>query len=268
MKRFIVSLFSILLIQPVLAADTIENFIGMRFVNIPAGEFIMGTEDITSAIMEIPAAEDNALMEESPAHTVALTDNFYIGETEVTQGQWLKIMENKPGPDTTWQRDDWALLPVVSVSWLMVQRFIEEINNMDKHYHYRLPTEAEWEYVAKAGVNDLRPVEVEDLEHHAWYIQNSNDIPHTVASLQPNQYGVYDMLGNVWEWVDDWYAADTYTSTKRIDPTGPDNGSSRVRRGGSYHCPLHLTRPGYRSANPPNTRYEVLGFRVIAKQKQ
>jgi len=88
-----------------------------------------------------------------------------------------------------------------------------------------------------------------------------------VATRKPNRFGVYDMMGNVWEWVDDWYAADTYTKEKRTDPTGPSNGRSKVRRGGSYHCPLHLTRPGYRSANPPGTRYEVLGFRIIAEAR-
>jgi formylglycine-generating enzyme len=264
-----VSMLLLLLIsQAVHAQDAIENNLGMRFVRIPAGEFIMGTDDLATAREENPASEAGALLDETPAHTVVISHAFYMGETEVTQAQWLSVMENRPGPDQVWKRDDWKSLPVVSVSWYMAQRFIEEINKMDDRYRYRLPSEAEWEYVARDGMNALRPVSVEDLQDYAWFISNSADIPHAVASLSPNRYGVYDMLGNAWEWVNDWYAEDTYTNEKRIDPTGPMDGRSKVRRGGSYHCPLHLTRPGYRSANPPVTRYEVLGFRIIAEPRQ
>lgn len=267
MKSLPTLLFAMLLSNQLHAGDIIENFLGMRFVNIPAGEFVMGTDDLTSAIMEIPEPETNALTDEAPAHSVVISKAFYLAQTEVTQQQWLKVMENKPGTDEVWQREDWKSLPVVSVSWFMAQRFVEELNKMDDKYRYRLPTEAEWEYVAKAGINALRPVDLEELEDYAWFINNSKDIPQPVATRKPNRFGVYDMMGNVWEWVDDWYAADTYTKEKRTDPTGPSNGRSKVRRGGSYHCPLHLTRPGYRSANPPATSYEVLGFRVIAEAR-
>ena len=267
MKTLSTLLLALLLPLPAYAADTLENFLGMRFIEIPAGEFIMGTADLESAVMEIPEAQENALVDETPAHTVVISKPFYLALTEVTQEQWFKVMENRPGPEQNWQRKEWRNLPVVSINWFMSQRFIEEINNMDKRYRYRLPTEAEWEYVAKGGVNELRPVELEQLEDHAWFINNSKDIPQPVASRKPNRFGVHDMLGNVWEWVDDWYAADTYTSDGRTDPTGPAEGRSKVRRGGSYHCPLHLVRPGYRSANPPATRYEVLGFRVIAEPR-
>ena len=264
MKPLSAFLFAILLSLPLQAKDTIENFLGMRFIQIPAGEFIMGTEDLTSAIMEIPEPEKNALADEAPAHAVVISRPFYLAQTEVTQQQWFKVMENRPGPEELWQRADWHSLPVVSVNWYMAQRFVEELNKMDDKYRYRLPTEAEWEYAAKDGVNALRPVNIENLEEYAWFINNSKDIPQPVASRKPNHFGVHDMMGNVWEWVADWYAPDTYTSKKRIDPAGPANGRSKVRRGGSYHCPLHLTRPGYRSANPPGTQYEVIGFRVIA----
>lgn len=267
MNRISTCLFALLLSLPAHASNTFENFLGMRFVEIPAGEFIMGTEDITAAVMEIPEPEKNALSDETPAHKVVISKPFYLGQTEVTQQQWLKVMENKPGPEQFWQRDDWQRLPVVSVNWYMAQRFVEELSKMDHKYRYRLPTEAEWEYVAKDGVNALRPVEIEELEDYAWFINNSADIPQPVASRKPNGFGVYDMMGNAWEWVADWYAEDTYTREQRTDPAGPAEGRSKVRRGGSYHCPLHLTRPGYRSANPPGTRYEVIGFRVIAEAR-
>lgn len=267
MNRISTCLFALLLSLPVHASNIIENFLGMRFVEIPAGEFIMGTEDITDAVMEIPEPEKNALSDETPAHKVVISKAFYLGQTEVTQQQWFKVMENKPGPERLWQREDWKSLPVVSVNWYMAQRFVEELSKMDDKYRYRLPTEAEWEYVAKDGVNALRPVDTDELEDYAWFINNSTDIPQPVASRKPNGFGVYDMMGNAWEWVADWYAADTYTSEHRTDPTGPAEGRSKVRRGGSYHCPLHLTRPGYRSANPPGTQYEVIGFRVIAEAR-
>jgi len=264
MKPLTAFMLAFLVSHPAHAQDSIENFLGMRFVSIPAGEFVMGTDDVTAAAMEIPEPEPDALAEETPAHPVVISRAFYLAETEVTQEQWFTVMENKPGPAAVWSREDWKSLPVASVSWVMAQRFVEEINKMDDRYHYRLPTEAEWEYVAKDGVNALRPVALDDLEDHAWFIDNSADIPHAVATRKPNRFGVYDMLGNVWEWVDDWYAPDTYTQDRRVDPAGPANGRSKVRRGGSYHCPLHLTRPGYRSANLPGTRYEVVGLRIIA----
>lgn len=267
MKYISTCLFALLLSLPARAGNTLENFLGMHFVEIPAGEFIMGTEDITDAVMEIPEPEKNALSDETPAHSVVISKAFYLAQTEVTQQQWFTVMENKPGPKQLWQHDDWQKLPVVSINWYMAQRFTEELSKMDDKYHYRLPTEAEWEYAAKDGINALRPVEIEKLEDYAWFINNSTDIPQPVASRKPNNFGVYDMMGNAWEWVADWYAADTYTKDPRTDPTGPVEGRSKVRRGGSYHCPLHLTRPGYRSANPPGTQYEVIGFRVIAEAR-
>ncbi len=250
------------------AQQTIENFLGMRFVEIPPGEFVMGTADIETAVMEVPEAKPNELKDETPAHKVRITKPFYIGRTEVTQQQWFKVMENKPGPDEVWQRKDWKQLPVASVSWFMADRFVAEINKMDKTYRYRLPTEAEWEYVAKSGNNDLRPVPLEDLEDYAWFINNSGDIPQKVATKKANSFGVYDMMGNVWEWVNDWYGPDTYSASNRVNPQGPKTGRSKVRRGGSYHCPLHLTRPGYRSANEPGVRYDVLGLRLVLEKRQ
>ena len=267
MNRLVLVLLTVTLPFPLYAGEIFQNSLGMYFVKIPAGEFVMGTEDLTSAIMEIPEPEENALQEEAPAHTVVISKPFFLAQTEVTQEQWYKVMENRPGPDEVWQRDDWRRLPVASVNWFMAQRFVEELSKMDDSYSYRLPTEAEWEYVAKDRVNALRPVDLENLEDYAWFIDNSTDVVQPVATRKPNRFGVYDMMGNVWEWVADWYAPDTYTTEKRTDPTGPADGRSKVRRGGSYHCPLRLVRPGYRSANPPGTRYDVIGFRVIAEPR-
>ncbi len=225
----------------------------------------MGLSDFDEAYMEIPDPEPDALVDEQPAHTVKISRGFYIGQTEVTQEQWLAIMENRPGPRRLWKSTGWQQLPVASISWEMAQRFVEEINKLDNHYRYRLPTEAEWEYVARSGVSELRPVDTEQLGEVAWYIENSSDEVQPVASRRANRYGVYDMLGNVWEWVADWYGPESYQRKGALDPAGPKNGLFRIRRGGSYHCPLHMVRPGYRAANAPQVRYEVNGFRVIAE---
>lgn len=227
----------------------------------------MGTPDVEEALFEIPEPQPGDVLDEAPAHTVTISQNFWLGKTEVTQKQWLSVMDNKPGPETHWVHKDWESLPVVSVSWHMAKRFAEELSKIDSDYDYRLPTEAEWEYAARAGSSELRPVPVDNLTDHAWYIDNSGDVPHPVAQRKANAFGVHDMLGNAWEWVEDWYNPTTYTSENRIDPQGPSQGSAKVRRGGSFHCPLHLTRPGYRAANKPGTRYEVVGFRVVAVKK-
>jgi formylglycine-generating enzyme required for sulfatase activity len=154
------------------------------------------------------------------------------------------------------------------VSWQDVQAFIESLSRRDPAYDYRLPTEAEWEYAARAGTEGNRPISEHELPEHAWFIANSGDNPHPVATRKPNAWGLYDMLGNAWEWTADWYAPQTYGQADRVDPTGPEDGRSRVRRGGSYHCPLWQTRPGYRQANTPETRYSVLGFRLVAEPVQ
>jgi sulfatase modifying factor 1 len=256
------------LTNPARSAEVIENFLGMRFVPIPAGEFIMGTEDIASARHEVPDPALDALMDETPAHKVIISTPFYLGETEVTQQTWLQVMENRPGPAAFWRRKDWQALPVTAVSWFMAERFIEELNTLDTRHRYRLPTEAEWEYAARAGTQGLRPFPDEQLEDFAWFIDNSGDEPHPVAGRKPNAFGLYDMLGNLWEWVSDWYAPETYTGQTRVDPQGPATGWGKARRGGSYHCPARLIRPAYRAAKPPGAQYSVIGLRLVAEPKQ
>lgn len=268
--KFIQALFVLLcvtFISSSMASGLIENAHGMKFVRIPAGEFIMGTKNLQEALSEIINPKASEFKDETPAHKVVISRPFYIGKTEVTQQQWLVVMENKPGDAALWDRKDWQQLPVTTISWFMAKAFVRELSKMDSKYNYRLPSEAEWEYVAKAGSPRLRPVTLVELEDYAWFIDNSGDVPHPVATREANAFGVHDMLGNVWEWVEDWYFGSTYTAEARIDPVGPRQGKSKVRRGGSYHCPLHMVRPGYRSANPPDTRYDVFGLRVVAEPK-
>jgi formylglycine-generating enzyme required for sulfatase activity len=118
-----------------------------------------------------------------------------------------------------------------------------------------------------AGCTGLRPIPEDQLQDHASFIVHSADRPHPVAGRKVNGFGLYDMLGNVWEWVSDRYAPQTYRTGTRIDPQGPASGRARVRRGGSYHYPEHLVGTAYRSADTPSTRYSVLGFRLVAKPR-
>ena len=229
----------------------------------------MGTSNLDGARGEFPDPAGADIGDETPAHRVTLSQPTLMARTEVTQAQWLEVMQNRPGPAGHWQREDWERLPVVGVNWFMAQRFTEELSNMDARYDYRLPTEAEWEYAARAGSDALRPFAVDELDRHAWYIGNSDDMPQPVATRQANGFGLHDMLGNAWEWVADHYARDTYErragdAGAASDPVGPAGGERRVRRGGSYHCKPHLVRPGYRAADAPQQRYSVLGFRVVA----
>ncbi len=253
--------------QQIPTREIIENDLGMRFVKIPAGSFVMGTTEPAAAAAEVPDPDPDYAGDETPAHEVIISSPFYLGQTEVTQGVWLEVMENRPGPAPWWEGEGWQRLPVAAVSWTMAARFVEELNRLDPAHRYRLPTEAEWEYAARAGTTGLRPVSREDLPDHAWYIANSGDHAHAVATREPNAFGLYDTLGNVWEWVADYYAPDTYTAAPRRDPEGPATGVSKVRRGGSYHCPVHQVRPAYRGANAPDVRYTVLGLRVVAEPR-
>lgn len=247
------------------APDRYRNPIGMAFVQVPAGTFTMGTPDLDEAVAENPEGGIDLVRDEQPAHRVSFAAPFYLGATEVTQGQWLEVMGTKPGPQDHWSDSDWQRLPVVSVNWHDVERFIQRLQKHDPKMRYRLPTEAEWEYAARAGTQGLRPVAVKELPEHAWYIANSGDVPHPVASRAANAWELYDMLGNVWEWTHDWYAPDAYAHAADTSPQGPEQSTKRVRRGGSYHCPLHMVRPGYRAADNPETAYSVTGFRLVTE---
>ena len=264
MKNFVLLILGALVFQTQ-AAESYSNALGMSFVKVPAGEFMMGSQDLDAVVLELPDGDEAAVRDETPAHRVVFAEGFYMGKTEVTREQWLELMATRPGPESEWQRKDWRRLPVVSVSWFDVQEFIEVLNKRDPGAHYRLPTEAEWEYAARAGNQGLRPVSVKQLGDYAWYIDSSGDELHPVATRAANPWGVHDLYGNVWEWLQDWYAADQYAVSETVNPQGPERGDKKTRRGGSYHCPVHLVRPGYRSADKPEVAYAVVGFRLIAE---
>lgn len=241
--------------------------VDLKFVTIPAGQFTMGTTDINEALADLPDPKAAVIDDETPAHTVVFEQPFQLSQTLITQKLWLEVMGTKPGPKFHWQFEHWQQLPVVGVSWYETNDFIKKLNDDASDTHYRLPTEAEWEYAARAGSTALRPFSVLAMDEYAWYIHNSNDEVQAVAQLEPNAWGLYDMYGNVWEWVSDWYSPTAYKESVKVNPQGPAQGSKKVRRGGSFHCQPHLIRSAYRAANSPEQGYSVLGFRIVADKK-
>ena len=223
------------------------NKLGMEFVLIKPGAFIMGTQDTFENI------DKRVLL----SHLVTITKPFYMGRYEVTQGQWEEIMDTNPSEYKDAKR------PVTGVSWEQACVFIEKMNVLaDSPYTYALPTEAEWEYAAKAGSEGGTYGDPSYFRSFEWYGNNSGSMPQQVGRKPPNAFGLHDMLGNVSEWVRDWYAVDTYVPTGRTDPSGPDQGTQRVRRGGNYRNVYTFCHPAYRTAMDPYSTQVNTGFRV------
>ncbi len=197
---------------------------------------------------------------EKPVHQACVKD-FYMGKYEVTQGQWKTVMGNNPSNYK--QGDNY---PVESVSWEDVQTFIEKLNQ-ETGRNYRLPTEAEWEYAARAGITTRWYCgdNEECLDSVAWYLANSENKTHPVGTKQPNNWGLYDMSGNVWEWCQDWYSSSYYTSPE-TNPTRPETGPGRVVRGGSWSDYARLCRSSNRRSFGPSDVDFNLGFRLVLPQ--
>jgi formylglycine-generating enzyme required for sulfatase activity len=211
-----------------------------QFVLIPAGEFLMGSE--------------NGDSNERPIHRVWISRDFEMGKYPVTQAQWEAVMGSNPSHFNGADR------PVEKVSWNDVQRFIDKLNQWDSKYQYRLPTEAEWEYACRAGsTGDYAG----DLEAMAWYFDKSGDGTHPVGQKQPNAWGLYDMHGNVWEWVQDWYDSGYYAQSPAADPQGPTSGSHQVLRGGGWDGYAQNCRSAARDSGSPADRYGSLGLRLV-----
>jgi formylglycine-generating enzyme required for sulfatase activity len=180
----------------------------------------------------------------------------------VTQEQWTAVMGKGNNPSKFKGLSN----PVEMVSWNDVQAFIQWLNAKEGHNRYRLPTEAEWEYAARAGTTGAYSFgdDEDSLGRYAWYWDNSGEKTHPVGQKQPNAWGLYDMHGNVWEWVQDWYG--DYSSSSVTDPKGPSSGSfygpSRVFRGGGWGSSARFCRAACRLNNSPKLRDDGLGFRL------
>ena len=242
--------------------------INIEMVFVKGGTFQMGSNDGDK--------------DEKPVHTVTVGD-FYLGKYEITQKQWRNVMGSNPsyfnGCDNC---------PVENVSWNDIQEFLRKFNQKTGQ-HYRLPTEAEWEYAARGG--SLSPAGggaggghkyagSNNIDEVAWYWKNSGDVrlngdwkwdkiknnnckTHPVGKKQPNELGIYDMSGNVWEWCSDWYGKNYYSSSPRNNPQGPSSGSYRVFRGGSWIIYARFCRVSYRIISYPDPRSNYLGFRLV-----
>ena len=285
MKKIFVPVLMLAFLQPAMAQRKINKAkdpLQIITVKVEGGKFDMGSDDHT---------EDR-----KPAHTVMLK-SFNIGAYEVTQEQWEAVMGKNPSSY------DCAQCPVTNVTWDDVQEFIKKLNS-GSGKHYRLPTEAEWEYaarggqtekltweknhdnniVARGGVNELlvtqdnRKVPAKEKEGKpyagkvlpgsvAWFDRNSEDHVHPIGRKKPNGLGLYDMSGNAEEWCYDFYAANYGASTPQDNPTGPAGGRSHVVRGGSFQSNAEEVGVTRRAAYLPNTKNSSLGFRLVEEGK-
>lgn len=250
---------------PALAAEPlpqrISNQLGMEFVLIPAGKFVMGTP-----VDSIGHKKDEVI------HHVFITKPFYMQTTEVTLKQWRAVMGRK----FFGKRKGEPNSPVTNVSWYEVQEFLEKLNDRGKG-KYRLPTEAQWEYAVRAGTTtafswqggiDCPRAMFSNAPDKRFACVGSYELrglepgkPAPVGSFKPNPWGLYDMNGNVWEWCSDWYAP--YPTAPVHDPKGPGSGTYRVRRGGSWYSSAASLRNGNRNFGHPAIRENTIGFRLV-----
>ena len=256
----------------------IDTTLGVNLVmiRVEGGNFMMGT-----TYTEADRDRDEVV------HSVTVS-SFYIGQTEITIGQYL-IFANatsshfpewlEPGNSyninsTSIDKDyyrakgmspDSLNYPITGISWKDAEAFCEWLSD-ETGKVYRLPTEAEWEYAARGGVKsrNYKFAGSDSIKAVAWYYDNSLNRAHPVMLLQPNELGLYDMSGNVWEWCSDWY--DEYTKDPQINPKGPLNGKYRVDRGGAWSTFPERCRPTYRLDDGPDLRDFNLGFRIVCEQ--
>ncbi len=225
---------------------TAADSIAIELVYVKGGSFDMG--------------DDSGAKDRRPIHNVTIHD-FNIGKYEITEAQYVAVMGKNPT-----KYGDCPSCPVTNVTWDDALEFVNKLNEKTGK-HYRLPTEAEWEYAARGGVKENK----EHFRKHAgrkllqtiaWYVRNSNDHVHPTGLKKANELGVHDMTGNVEEWCADWYSKDYYSKKDVTDPKGPDGGKSKVVRGGSWNSEndeLSITR---RAAYLPDTKTVYLGFRI------
>lgn len=216
----------------------------MDFVWVPAGEFRMGSTSRESD------------RDEQRYTRVRLTEGFWLAAYEVTQTEWIAVMGTNPS-----HFDECGPCPVEQVSWEDVQEFIWLLNAGEAG-RYRLPTEAEWEYAARAGTRGDRYAR--DLDGLGWCVDNSEESTHPVGQKAPNSWGLYDMVGNVWEWVQDIYGP--YPGVRVTDPEGPAVGSLRVLRGGGWSNRTRHCRTSSRSNDDPDFGYVNVGFRLLREE--
>lgn len=327
--RATIFILAVLAFSPACSADPgttplqiIENSLGMNFVLVPAGEFMMGSDESPEELArDYPQyGRERFLLigDEAPVHKVRITRPFYLAQHEVTVGQFRRFLKasgytpeaqadgtggygydrdydpdksargdafDGRNPKYSWRNPGFKQddnHPVVNVTWNDAAAMCLWLSAQEGK-KYRLPTEAEWEYAARAGTqtryhsgNDpqslLSVANTFDADARKNWPQwnayalaghDGFDFTAPVGSYTPNALGLYDMLGNVWEWVADWYDEHYYASSPLDDPHGPASGKVRVRRGGSWHTWSFYVRASYRNWNTPETRYTLVGMRLL-----
>lgn len=236
--------------RPVITGEinivSLPKGITLEMAWIPPGEFFMGS----------PENEEGRADTESPRHKVTITRGFWMGRYPVTQEQWAAVMDVNASN---------GKLPVEQVSWNDCQEFIRRLNDQGEGT-YRLPTEAQWEYACRAGTTTawFFGKNPEQLDEYAWHDGNSDGKMHPAGEKQSNNWGLYDMYGNVWEWCRDW--SGDYTAEAQTDPTGPETGECRVLRGGNWYSNKNNCRSATRSNNTPGSRIFGGGFRITWTQ--
>jgi len=258
-----------------------RNSIGMEFVLVPAGEFMMGSGESPD---DVVAKSDDMIGEsgrltrqrseiiregvgqELPQHRVRITKPFFLGACEVTQGQYEAMMGKNPshfkGPNN----------PVETVSWNDAQEFCKQLTQKDGANHL-LPTEAQWEYACRAGTTTPfymgETISTEQANYDGYWCYGAGKkgagrgATTPVGTFSANPWGLYDMHGNVWEWCHDWLGEDYYAKSPAADPAGPGTGVCRVLRGGAWSFPPRFSRSSYRSSLAPKAAYFMVGFRVV-----
>jgi formylglycine-generating enzyme required for sulfatase activity len=217
---------------------------------------------------------------EKPKHKVTISKGFYIGKFEVTQSEWEKVMGSNPY--TLDRSNPYYNLPGMkeritrpdhpaTISWLDAQEFIKRLNDKEGHNRYRLPTDAEWEYAARAGTTTAYSFgdDIKDLSLYGWHAEDfATGGTHPVGKKLPNQWGLFDVHGNAWEWVNDWYSETYYTESPTFDPKGPTTGTQHVVRGGSWHQTATSWRSSFKKGYDPDYRGISIGFRLVMDEKE
>ena len=223
-----------------------SNEVNIEMIEVDGGTFQMGSNDGES--------------DEKPIHSVTLI-SYFIGKYPVTQAQWKAVMGASTTLSNPSNNKNCDNCPVENVSWDDVSGFIVGLNRQTGK-KYRLPTEAEWEYAARGGNRSQGYTYSgsNTIDNVAWCKDNSSSKTHPVGEKQANELGIYDMSGNVWEWCSDWY--DAYSSGSQTNPTGPNSGSNRVLRGGSWINNATNCRVVYRNFAAPSHRSFLIGFRL------
>ena len=230
------------------------NGVSFTMVAVQGGTFTMGCTAEQGSDCE---------SDEKPAHSVSLND-YFIGQTEVTQGLWKAVMGSNPA---SFKNGD--SYPVETVSWDDCQQFISRLNSLLSSQlggkRFALPTEAQWEYAARGGKksNGYKYAGSNSLSSVGWYTDNSSSSTHPVAQKAANELGLYDMSGNVWEWCQDWYGS--YSRSAQSNPSGAASGSGRVLRGGSWDSRARGCRVSFRLINTPSYCGGYYGLRLVCQ---